>query len=276
MNVGEALAEATRILQASDIPNARLTAEILLAHFLNVDREYLFAHSSDLLDPAKRETFDFAVWKRTTGEPLQYITGVQEFYGRKFNVTRDVLIPRPETEHLIDAVRELDPREGNRIIDVGTGSGCIAITLALEIEGAHMFAGDISLAALLVARANAIRLDAQLRLVCMELLDAIEGPFDFVVSNPPYIASEEIGALQREVRDHEPRVALVPPDEPRELYRRLVSEAHDRLRPGGHLIMEIGAGMEGDVLDLLDTGWWKLPTKLDLQGIPRTVIARKG
>jgi release factor glutamine methyltransferase len=275
VTIREALSEATQILQASHIPDARLTAEVLLAHLLTVDREHLFSHSSDPLDPAKREAFDFAVWKRTTGEPLQYVTGVQEFYGRRFTVNPDVLIPRSETEHLIDAVLELDPREGNRIVDVGTGSGCIAVSLALEIEGAHVFAGDISEAALRVARLNAIRLDAQLRLVCMELLDAVEGPFDFVVSNPPYIPSNELAGLQREVREHEPLMALVPPGDPLELYRRLVESAHLRLRRGGYLIMEIGMGMEKDVLALLNTGWWKLPTKLDLQGIPRTVIARR-
>ena len=275
MKIREVLLEAAQTLDTNRISNPRLTAEILLAHVLKAEREYLFTHADDPMDDLNREALDQTVWRRTEGEPLQYITGVQEFYGRKFTVTPDVLIPRPETEHLVDAVLEFGPREGSRIIDVGTGSGCIAVTLALEIEGAHVFASDISEAALRVARSNARQLGANPRLVCMELLDAVNGSFDFVVSNPPYVPARELAGLQREVREHEPHLALVAPGEPLELYRRLIEAAHERLRNGGHLMLEIGLGMEEEILGLLGSGWWKLPTKLDLQGIPRTVIARR-
>ena len=158
-----------------------------------------------------------------------------------------------------------------RILDVGTGSGCIGVTLALEIPGAQVFAGDISEEAVRVARENALSLKAPVHFVCMDLMDGISGPFDFIVSNPPYVGRGELNKLQREVREHEPHVALFGG---LEIYERLVRGAAELLYPGGYLIMEIGFGMEESILKLFGPEWKRLPTKADLQGIPRTIIAK--
>ncbi len=163
----------------------------------------------------------------------------------------------------------------NACLEVGTGSGCIAVTLSLEIPGSEVFAGDISNEALGVARRNASTAGAAVGFVCMDVLDAVSGPFDFIVSNPPYVRPDEMSLLQPEVREYEPHLALFTPGDDLEIYRRLVAEAGEKLRAGGYLIVEIGIGMEDRVAELLRTGWEKLPTKRDLQGIPRTVIARK-
>lgn len=267
MTIREALIEATTRLN-------RLQAEVLLAHILSVEREYLYAHDDRVLTLAEYQALEDAVYERLSGVPLQYIIGRQEFYGRYFHVSPAVLIPRPETEHIIEAVLEMRPASP-RIIDVGTGSGCISVTLALEIPGAEVFASDISEEALHVARQNASTLGATVGFICMDVLDAVRAPFDFVVSNPPYVRPGDLHRLQREVRDHEPHVALFTSDDELGIYRRIVPAAHELLRSGGHLIMEIGIGMEERVLTLFDTGWKKLPTKADLQGIPRSVIARK-
>jgi release factor glutamine methyltransferase len=271
----DALIESAASLEKNHISNSRLTAEVLLGHCLDVDREYLIAHDDRELTLSEKHRIQVAVSKRISGVPLQYITGRQEFYGYSFKVTPDVLIPRPETENIVDAVLEADPRQGVRVIDVGTGSGCIAVTLAKEIEGAHVFACDLSEKALQVARCNARSLDASVRFICMDLLEAVEGLFDFVVSNLPYVPANDFFSVQREVREHEPRIAVFAPADPLTLYRRLVQSALERLRPGGQLIMEVAMGMDQKVADLLGPDWLQLPTKADLQGIPRTVIARK-
>jgi release factor glutamine methyltransferase len=190
------------------------------------------------------------------------------------------LIPRPETEYIVEAVLDQAKGTGGRpprpleILDVGTGSGCIAVTLALELPEAKVFATDISLDAVVVARSNAARLGAMVQFACMDVMDALSGRFDFIASNPPYVRRDEITYLQREVREHEPHVALFSPEDELAIYRRLVLGAEGMLQPGGHLIMEIGLGMEERVLGLFGPAWEKQPTKTDLQGIPRTVIAR--
>jgi release factor glutamine methyltransferase len=275
VKIRDALVESAGVLAAHHISNPRLTAEVLLAHCLGVEREYLIAHDDRELSPHDGGLINAAVSKRISGMPLQYITGRQEFYGYSFKVTPDVLIPRPETENIVDAVLEADPRQGVRIIDVGTGSGCIAITLAKEIEGAHVFAGDVSERALHVARDNARSLDTSVRLVCMDLLEAVEGEFDFIVSNLPYVPQDDIAGVQREVREHEPHVAVFAPADPIALYRRLAVSALERLRPGGQLIVEVALGMDKKVGSLFGSGWRRLPTRADLQGIPRTVVAQK-
>ena len=271
MNLREALRSAAGRLELHRVSNARLTAEILLAHILSVDREYLYAHDDRVLTDHESQSLEDGLYDRIGGVPLQYIVGRQEFYGRYFRVTPDVLIPRPETEYIVESVLETGT---GRILDVGTGSGCIAVTLALEIAGAEVFAADISEVALKVARENAAALGAPVGFVCMDVLDAISGTFDFIVSNPPYVRPSELNWLQREVRDHEPHVALFSPEDELGIYRKLVSGAQKQLRSGGCLIMEIGIAMEDKVLGLFGSGWETLPTKTDLQGIPRTVIAR--
>ena len=275
MNIREALHSAAERLELNHVSNARLTAEVLLAHSLSVEREYLYAHDNRLLREDESRALQGLLRDRISGVPLQYIVGRQEFYGRYFHVTPAVLIPRPETEYIVEAVLEIrDQAASPRILDVGTGSGCIAVTLALEIPGAQVFAGDISAAALQVARENAASLGATVGFVCMDVLDAFSGRFDFIVSNPPYVRPGDNSRLQREVREHEPHVALFSPEDELAIYRRLIAGAEGLLEPGGHLLMEVGIGMDERVSELFKARWEKLETKTDLQGIPRTVIAK--
>ena len=278
MTIREALRSAVERLELHHVSNARLTAELVLAHVLSVEREYLYAHDDRVLSEQELQMLEDRLYDRISGVPLQYIVGRQEFYGRCFRVNPAVLIPRPETEYIIEAVldiqgtRGLPPRPLS-IIDVGTGSGCIAVTLALELPGTQVFAGDVSFEALVVARENAATLGAQVRFVCMDVLDAIQTRFDFIVSNPPYVRPSERSRLQREVREHEPHVALFSPEDELAIYRRLIVGAEEMLRSGGHIIMEVGIGMDEHVLSLFGPRWDALPTKTDLHGIPRTVIA---
>ena len=292
MNIREALRSAAERLELHHVSNARLTAELLLAHSLSVEREYLYAHDNRLLREDESRALQGLLHDRISGVPLQYIVGRQEFYGRYFHVTPAVLIPRPETEYIVEAVLEIRGQTlfsatqenlglapnfqaaSPRILDVGTGSGCIAVTLALEIPGAQVFAGDISEAALQVARENAVSLGATVGFVCMDVLDAFSGRFDFIVSNPPYVRPGDNSRLQREVREHEPHVALFSPEDELAIYRRLIAGAEGLLEPGGHLLMEVGIGMDERVSELFKATWEKLETKTDLQGIPRTVIAK--
>jgi len=278
VTIREALRSAVERLELHHVSNARLTAELVLAHVLSVEREHLYAHDDRVLREQELQMLEDRLYDRISGVPLQYIVGRQEFYGRCFRVNPAVLIPRPETEYIIEAVldiqgtRGLPPRPLS-IIDVGTGSGCIAVTLALELPGTQVFAGDVSFEALVVARENAATLGAPVRFVCMDVLDAIQTRFDFIVSNPPYVRPSERSRLQREVREHEPHVALFSPEDELAIYRRLIVGAEEMLRSGGHIIMEVGIGMDEHVLSLFGPRWDALPTKTDLHGIPRTVIA---
>lgn len=274
MTLRDALRQTIERLERGGIGSPRLAAEVLLAHCLSVDKTYLYTHDDRLLTDEQLQCLEDDVWERISGVPLQYIVGKQEFYGRYFAVNPSVLIPRPETELLVERVLALRPHAESRIIDVGTGSGCIGITLALELRLATVLLADISLDALVTARANARELGAETPVVCMDLLDAASGPFDFVVSNPPYVSYAETARLQREVREHEPHVALFAGDDGLAPYRRLVPAARAVLRPGGYLLMEIGFRMEERVLSLFDDGWERTPTEADLQGIPRIVCAR--
>jgi len=276
VTIRDALRTAAERLELHRISNARLTADVLLAHCLSVEREYLYSHDDRPLHDEESQCLENAIYERMSGVPLQYIVGRQEFYGRYFGVSPAVLIPRPETEYIIESVLEMKGQTSHcRLLDVGTGSGCIAVTLALEIRGSEVFGSDVSEEAVRMARGNALALGANVGFLCMDVMDAISSRFDFIVSNPPYVRPGDISRLQREVREHEPPVALFSPDDELGIYRRLVRGAHNMLTPGGCLIMEIGLGMEERVLSLFETGWEKLPTKADLQGIPRTVIGRK-
>jgi release factor glutamine methyltransferase len=275
VTIREVLLETTHRLELQRIHKPRLCAEVLLAHILSKDRAYLYAHDDSQVSDENYSTLEDAIYERISGVPVQYIVGHQEFYGRDFRVNPSVLIPRPETEYIVEAALESDVPAGARVIDVGTGSGCIAVTLALELPNVVVFAGDISETALRTAKQNASDLGAPVQFVCADVLDGIGGAFDLIVSNPPYVRRGEIHYLQREVREHEPYVALFSPEDELEIYRRLVHQSFDLLRPGGRLIMEIGFAMEQSVLGLFSSGWTRLPTKTDLQGIPRTIIAEK-
>ena len=275
MTIREALRSAAERLDLHYVSNSRLTAELLLAHTLSVEREYLYSHDDRTLTEEELQNLEDRLYDRISGVPLQYIVGRQEFYGRYFSVNPSVLIPRPETEYIIEAVLEgARPTRPVKILDIGTGSGCLAVTLALELADSKVFAADISFEALQVAKENAAKLKASVEFVCMDVVDAITSKFDFIVSNPPYVRRDEVTHLQREVREHEPHVALFSPADELAIYRKLVRGGEAMLQHGGYLIMEIGIRMDEPVLKLFGAEWETLPTKTDLQGIPRTVIAR--
>jgi release factor glutamine methyltransferase len=279
MRLGEALREGIERLKAADVGSARMNAETLMKFTLGCDRAYLYAHPERALTPDELERYQTAIGERAAGKPSQYITGHQEFWGLDFLVTPAVLIPRPETEHVIemvlDLVREQDTR-APRIVDVGTGSGCIALALAHELPDAHLEASDISAAALEMARANAARLnlDRRVRFYHGDVLEAATGEFDFVVSNPPYVPRSAPEKVQKQVFDHEPHTAVFGGESGMEVYQRLVPQAQERLRSGGWLVVEIGFSQLSEVRELLG-GWSEVRVKEDLQGIPRVVAARK-
>jgi release factor glutamine methyltransferase len=235
------------------------------------DRAWLNAHSGDELKEVWWIHYGRYLHQRLQGKPTQQITGAQEFYGRDFRVTPDVLIPRPETEHVIEAALQLGARN---IIDIGTGSGVIAITLALE-TGARVVGTDVSFAAVRVAADNSRRLDAAATWLACDLGSALAGgSFDLVVSNPPYVAARDKATLQREVRDYEPEIALYGGDDGLEIYCRLVPEAERLLAPGGWLAIEIGATQAAAVSGMLGA-WTEVELRNDLAGLPRVILARR-
>jgi len=278
-------------LREAHIPSFTLAAELLLLHVLGRDRTWLYAHPEEQLSPADAKHFFALIARRATGEPTQHLTGKQEFWGLEFEVTSDVLIPRPETEHLIEvaldrlAVRELRAGrkqtltgEGLQIADIGTGSGCIAIALAKELPAATIYATDISPAALAIAQRNAIRHNVSDRVRFLEcnLLNGVLSHLDLIVSNPPYIGRHERATLMREVRDHEPELALYGGEEGYELYADLIAPAAAHLKPGGLLVLELGHNSLPAVQPLLDAPTWtNVAVTNDLAGIPRVIAAER-
>jgi len=235
------------------------------------DRAWLYAHSDEELREVWWIHYGRYLHQRLQGQPTQQITGVQEFYGRDFRVTPDVLIPRPETEHVVETALRLG---ATRIIDIGTGSGAIAITLSLE-TGARVVGTDISVAALRVAAANGNKLGASVTWLACDLAGVLRSAsFHLVVSNPPYVAARDKSTLQREVRDYEPEVALYGGDDGLEIYRRLIPEAERLLQPGGWLVMEIGATLSDAVGGMLNA-WKDVEIRKDLAGLPRVILARR-
>ena len=271
IDIRTALAQATEALERATVAAPRLTAEVLLAHALGRDRTWLFAHPEQELSDLERLHYGRYLHERISGRPVQYITGRQEFYGREFRVTPAVLIPRPETELVVEAALAVEPR--GVIVDAGCGSGAIAITLELETR-ARVFATDISQAALEVASQNARRLGSPVLFVCMDLVSALAAAsVDLIVSNPPYVADGEEAGLQREVRDFEPRAALFAGPTGFEVYERLIADAPRVLRPGGRLILELGFRSRDRVLAMFDGRWRNLQVRGDLAGIPRVLAA---
>jgi len=288
MQLRAAVQAGLQRLLEHQVPSAQLAAELLLMHVLGCDRGYLHAHPERELPPETIADYFRLIGERLTGKPTQYITGHQEFWGLDFEVTPDVLIPRPETEHLVETVLELAHYQGLdkearlRMVDVGTGSGCLALALAAEFPRAVLFGVDISRPALVVASSNALRLGMPERVKFLEsdllarLLDKdFAGTFDFVVSNPPYVGRHETDMVQREVREFEPPVAWGGLERGDEIYRRLFPQAFQVLKPGGFVVVEIGYSMRDAVLALLGAEWAEINVRLDLAGIPRVVSARK-
>jgi release factor glutamine methyltransferase len=319
-DVRTALKQSITQLRDANVPSFTLAAELLLLHTLGKERTWLYSHPEAPVSVADVERFNKLLERRAAGEPTQYITGKQEFWGLEFEVTPDVLIPRPETEHVIEvaldrlALREI--RAGRKqtltgqtlqIIDVGTGSGCIAIALAKELPGARIIATDISATAIAVARRNAARhaFSDCIRFIECNLLsdaaisdattwvvgaqpaapllskastpDAVHSRlFDLIVSNPPYVGRNEKDSLMREVRGHEPEVALYGGEEGYELYADLIAQAAQHLKPGGILVLELGHNGLPAVKPLLDLPHWtNVAVTRDLAGIDRVIAAER-
>ena len=280
MTVEQALETARAKLAAAGVTDSRLDAEHLLRHVSRWDAAALILGMRGDLSDTDQAAFERLVDARATRVPLQHLTGEQAFWRHVFRVTPDVLVPRPETELVVEAALEaVRGVTAPRIFDVGTGSGCIALSLAAERPDAVVHAVDLSPAALAVARDNAQRLGLADRVRFHEgdLLAPVadEPPFDVIASNPPYVGADELASLAPEVRDHEPRMALTPPGDRASVYRRLAAAAADHLAPGGVLIVEIGQGMEAEVARVFTEAGLEVVRVLpDLQGIPRTVVAR--
>lgn len=301
MDIRTAMKQGLAQLRDAQVPSYTLAAELLLLHVLGRDRTWMYSHPEEEISAANAESYSTLICRRAAGEPTQHLTGKQEFWGLEFEVTRDVLIPRPETEHVIEvaldrlAVRELRAGRGQKtegagllIADVGTGSGCIAIALAKELPAAAFVATDISGAALAVARCNAARHNVGNRMHLLEcnLFDGIHGLpfgashspflFDLVASNPPYVGRREAPTLMREVREHEPEIALYGGEEGYELYAGLIAQAGRHLKPGGILVLELGHSSLPAVQPLLDPSTWtNVGVTNDLAGIPRVLAAEK-
>ncbi len=286
-------------LRAASVPSYTLAAELLLLHATAKDRTWLYAHPEEILAEPVAESYSALLGQRSSGIPTQHLTHNQEFWGLNFEVTSDVLIPRPETEHLIEvaldrlAVREIragrHPRlhgEKVTLVDIGTGSGCIAITLAKELSAATVYATDISLAALEVARRNALRHGLAQRIHFLEsnLLERFSSPapgesalfFDLIISNPPYISLREAESLPVEVREHEPHTALFGGEEGYELYGAFIPQAAQHLKPGGLLVLELGYNSLPAVAPLLErSDWVSVGVTKDLSGISRVISAER-
>ena len=312
MDIRAALKEGMAQLRAAQIPSYTLAAELLLMHALERDRAWMYGHPEESLDPAAAEKFRALIARRAAGEPVQYLTGKQEFWGLEFEVTPAVLIPRPETEHVMEvALARLGergikihmdtgaPRETLRVADVGTGSGCLAVALAWELPHAEVVATDISEPALEVARRNAARhgVAERVHFLQRDLLTGLAQTdpsgvvarhamaastqnrplFDLIVSNPPYIARNEAEQLQREVRDHEPHAALFGGPTGTEIYQRLIDQARDQLHDRGILVLELGHDSAEHVRGIFDAqpAWTKVAITMDLAGIPRVLAAER-
>jgi release factor glutamine methyltransferase len=300
-SVRSLLKQGIEQLRAANVASFTLAAELLLLHVITRDRAWLYSHPEEILPEQAAEAYFAILARRSSGVPAQHLTGKQEFWGLEFEVTPEVLIPRPETEHLIEvaldrlAVREIRAgRHSSRLngenitlVDIGTGSGCIAVTMAKELPAAAVYATDISKAALEVARRNAGRLGVAERIEFLEsnLLEAFAESqltsdksrlFDLVISNPPYVSLRDAESLPIEVREHEPRTALYGGEEGYELYGALIPQASEHLKPGGLLVLELGYNSLPAVEPLLDRAEWvKVNVTKDLSGIPRVIAAER-
>ena len=298
LDVRTALKEALARLRAAHVPSHTLAAELLLMHALGRDRTWLYTNPESILDSSAVEMYFALIARRAAGEPTQYLTGKQEFWGLEFEVTPAVLIPRPETEHVIEVALELlgvrgiridmitgAPSPPLRVVDVGTGSGCLAVALARELPHAKIIATDISAAALDVARRNAARhaVADPIQFLETDLLEALlesslaphPSPFDLIVSNPPYVARNDAETLAREVRDHEPHAALFGGPTGVEIYSRLIEQAGSLLRTAGILVLELGYNSADEVRKMfhVQRHWANVSITNDLAGIPRVLSA---
>jgi release factor glutamine methyltransferase len=250
----------------SGVAAARLEAQVLAAHASGMNRTGVLTHPSAVVPPSAEELLS----RRLAGEPLAYILGQREFFSRNFLVSPAVLIPRQETETLVEFILEKAPF-GASVLDVGTGSGCIGLTLKLERADLHVSVLDISEAALEVARENAERLHAEVTFIRSDLFESVHECYNVIVSNPPYI--EDSAVLPVEIRDHEPATALFAGADGLIVYRRLAADCGRMLKPGGLIALEVGDGMHHQVANLFDHGWKSRETRADLSGMERVFAA---
>jgi release factor glutamine methyltransferase len=278
MQLRQAIQNAVQRLQDAHVGSPRMNAELLAMFVLGCDRAYLYAHGDRGLTKDEVARYDEALGERARGLPAQYITGHQEFWGMDLIVSPAVLIPRPETEHVVETVLVLArDRAPHRVVDVGTGSGCIALALAKELSGAEIHATEVSGEALEIARANAARhqLEQRIQFHQTDLLAGMEeGTFDYVVSNPPYIGEWEAETVEAQVRRFEPHQALFAGPSGLEVFARVIPQAQKVLQPGGWLVMEMGHSSRERVCELL-VDWEEIRVTNDLQGIARVVAARR-
>lgn len=283
-SITNGILQGAQALRKAGVPEARREASSLLGFVLSRDRTFLISHAENLIDDQDLNDFQNLIRRRADGEPLQYLTSSQDFYGLDFKVTPDVLIPRPETELLVETALRLisDPQSAVFLCDIGTGSGCIAISLLHERPGARAIALDVSPSAIRVAEENANRHSVNDRITfvlsdCFQSLPPGTQAFDLIVSNPPYVSAEALDGLQREVRDHEPRIALTPGGDGLSIIRRLIAEASEFLKPDGFMLLEIGFDQAAAIEALIrqSTTWKLLGIEPDLQGIPRVVVLQK-
>ncbi len=286
VTLAEAVNNAATLLSTAGITNARLDAEVLLSHIIMKDRVWLITHRDDVLDDKHQREFADVIQRRTRREPLQHIIGNQEFWGLEFKVSPDVLIPRPETEFIIEAALAIvqDRNAPVRIIDLCTGSGCIAVSLAKELTAARVIATDASEKALAVARENTRRhgVSEHIRFLLGDLFEPMEeldirGQIDIIVSNPPYVQAGDLSTLQPEVRDYEPDMALIAGPEGTEMAQRIIQLAPEYLKKNGALIMEMGLGQADALTRMVEaTGAYGDRELLkDLAGIERVIVAKK-
>jgi release factor glutamine methyltransferase len=285
VTIAEAIQKAAKELSAHNVPNARLDAELLLRHTLGKDRAWLLAHMQDRLDDQGQSSFEQSIERRILREPLQYITGTQDFWGLPFSVTPDVLIPRPETEFVVEAaLKAVSGLDTPVIVDLCTGSGCIAISLAKELPKARIFATDRSDRAVYMARENARKngVADRIRFLEGDLFGPLEemdlrGRIDGIAANPPYVRSGELTTLQPEVRDFEPETALIAGPEGTEIAERIIHQAPEYLKPGGLLIMEMGIGQAAALRKIIEHTHQFGPIEIvkDLAGIERVITAKR-
>lgn len=281
--IGDALYQSSRKLLDAGIDTGSLEASLLLGRATGLDRLRLINRTAEELGTADWDQFQVLLERRLKREPLQYILGETEFMGLVFEVTPQVLIPRPDTESLVEAILDLEEEAGEsepiRVADVGTGSGAIAVSLAKSLPYMQIVATDISPEAIAVARLNAERHEAQDQITFRQGdgLAALEGTFRYLVSNPPYIAEGDLPGLEPEVRDYEPICALTPGEDPLRWYRTFANEGAAFVEPGGWLAVEVGAGQATAVGELIEASghWEELVVKHDLAGIERVVMARR-
>ncbi len=279
--VGRMVQAVEASLAAAEIPTPRLEASLIVGDLLGHDRTGVYVRWDEPVPEHALERIRDWAGRRAGREPLQYLRGVQEFYGRAFRVTPDVLIPRTETECLVQSVLELLGRRHGRpqtVLDVGTGSGCIAVTLERSVPQARVWASDVSRPALAIARSNAATHASQVQFVLSDLLDAFRPcpSFELIVSNPPYLAESERAGLQREVAEHEPHLALFGGEDGLAIIRRLIAQSAPRLQPGGHLCLEIGYRQGAAVRELAaEAGLVAEPIVCDLARLDRVLIAGK-